>query len=139
MSFYTEFPNEHDLNTALAILDMKKGHSELQLVAADGGYPFKDIIVPDTPIILGYKPDAICSNYEVVHLLETKSFNDLTSAHSKKQYKIINSVMSNIPSSFFNLYVFGRGNIPYHFIYDHFESLLEKVVIKKFYEGGIID
>jgi hypothetical protein len=139
MSYLTMTPSDHDLNTAIAILDMKKNVPELKIISADGGFPFKDIIVPDTPSILGYKPDAICSTEHVTHLIEIKSYADLVSSHSKKQYEIMKKILQNLDSTFFNIYVFGEGPIPFQFFNLIFDVPSDKWQIKRLNFGGLLE
>jgi hypothetical protein len=136
LSYYTLEPNSHDLNTALAILDMKKSYPGISLVAADGGFPFEDLIVEDTPVILGYKPDAICSDDHSVKLIEIKSFEDLFSVHSKKQYARISKVLASIDSVDLEIYVFGEGLLPSPVLLN---LPVDSYTVRRFHAGAILE
>lgn len=136
MSYFTLEPNQHDLNTALAILDIKKNYPNIILVAADGGFPFEDIIVADTPVILGYKPDAICSDDKTVRLLEIKSVDDLYSTHTKEQFSRLTTILNTVKEAYLELYVFGDGHVP------HSSTIalpINSFTIRRFYEGAVLE
>lgn len=101
----------HDLFVSLAI---KSFISEFggEIVCADGRLPFPDHKVPHSPILLGYRPDAVIERETQYWLLEVKSYDDLYSPHSRKQYRILHDLLSNRGDFFSYFLIFDSNDQP---------------------------
>lgn len=98
--------SEHDIFLSLAINAFKTSFGG-ELIRADGTLPFHSHRAPCSPIIEGYRADAIISLGSSLWVIEVKSFEDLNSSHSVKQFEALARVMSDTPFLNVNIFVFG--------------------------------
>ena len=108
MSRYDEYPSQHDYFVSLAITYAQGLDPSFELMAADGGLPYLSHIVPCPAMVRSYRPDAYLSTGERHLVVEVKSIEDVTSAHSRRQFQKLLLLLQD-PSWSLLLLVFGDG------------------------------
>jgi hypothetical protein len=107
MSSIEQSISSHDMYVGLAVRIFTSDFGG-EVHSIDGRVIHRDLIKPFPPIINGYKPDAIISHRGLAWLVEAKSIEDIYSAHSAKQFRIVRNLLDqNVVQGFF-LFIYGR-------------------------------
>lgn len=110
MSRFEECPSQHDYFVSLAITYAQGLDSDFELMAADGGLPYLSHVAPCPAPVQSYRPDAFLSTGTRHLVVEVKSIEDVTSAHSRRQFQKLLLLLQD-PSWSLLLLVFGTGYI----------------------------
>lgn len=106
MSYFSDDAKIHDFFVGITIKWFQKNFHCSRLIAADGASPFPDTIADSCPTLSGYRPDAIVEVSGDVWLVEVKSFPDIFSIHTAKQFTCIRALLKDTPTLNFLLSVF---------------------------------
>ena len=106
MSRLEKSVSSHDMfvGIALRVFLSKFGGD---VVEVDGRVITQEHVRPFTSVVLGYRPDAVIQLNEESWMIEAKSLDDLYSAHSRKQYRIVSSLLLASAIGGFFLLIFG--------------------------------
>lgn len=128
MSKLSDDCSRHDLFLGLAIRNLRRKFPLLTLISSDGSLPFEDCIAERPTNIFGYIPDAILSDGNNSWIVESKSYEDLFSLHTRKQFENWQRVAPYLNSSIY-LFVFDvpKGASLPEFIFS-FENIIFEIV-----------
>lgn len=124
MSYLNLDSSEHDTFVSLAInAFLTKNGGDL--VRSDGGLAYREHLRKTPPQFFSYRPDAVVEVNETLWLIEVKSYDDLFSVHSQRQFADIAKLCASYSNINFNLFVFGTNgrNV---FVPPIFEALLRQ-------------
>ena len=106
MSEFELEPSVHDIHVSLAIRHVTS-FAGGSVLFADGSLPIRDHVADCSPVIHGYRADAIVKTETHVWFIEVKSWGDLHSAHSRDQYQILAKILCGDRFCRLYLMVFG--------------------------------
>jgi hypothetical protein len=95
MATFSADSSVHDFFVSVLIRQAAKHFKGAELVWSDGALPLPDCVAEPPPSIDGYKPDAMLAvRSEDLIVVEAKSYADLFSDHSKRQFDILHRHLS---------------------------------------------
>lgn len=95
----------HDFYLSMAVSKVLEA-SGGQLAFMDGSTMLEDLVSPTAPLLRGYKPDAGVATSSKLILIEAKSFLDMASTHSDKQFKILVDILNTSQQVYLYILVF---------------------------------
>lgn len=106
MSIFELESPKHDIFVSLAIEAFMNKFGGV-LIYADGRLPLKNHVTAPCPVFNGYRPDAVTAcRLNQLWFIEVKSYDDLNSGHTNKQFEIIATMMAENENLYLYLFVF---------------------------------